>query len=45
MSDVRALKTYLGDGLYAAYDGYHVILTAADGACECGGLIEAAPDR
>lgn len=24
-------KQYLGDGLYASFDGYHVILTAEDG--------------
>ncbi len=25
------LKHYLGDGVYAAYDGYHVVLTTEDG--------------
>jgi hypothetical protein len=24
-------KTYLGDGLYADFDGYHVVLTAENG--------------
>ena len=24
-------KTYLGDGLYVAFDGYHVVLTAENG--------------
>lgn len=24
-------KHYLGDGLYAAFDGYHVVVTAEDG--------------
>jgi hypothetical protein len=24
-------KVYLGDGLYARYDGFHLILTAEDG--------------
>ena len=24
-------KTYLGDGLYASFDGFHVVLTAENG--------------
>lgn len=24
-------KRYLGDGVYASYDGYHIVLTAEDG--------------
>lgn len=24
-------KVYLGDGLYASYDGYHIILQSSDG--------------
>jgi hypothetical protein len=25
------MKTYLGDGVYADYDGHHIILTTEDG--------------
>lgn len=25
------MKTYLGDGLYASFDGYHIWLTAENG--------------
>jgi len=27
-------KTYLGDGVYADYDGYHIILTVGTGITE-----------
>jgi hypothetical protein len=27
----KILKTYLGDGVYADYDGYYIILTTEDG--------------
>lgn len=26
-----SMKQYLGDGLYADYDGYHIVLTAENG--------------
>jgi hypothetical protein len=25
------MKTYLGDGVYASYDGFHIILTTENG--------------
>jgi hypothetical protein len=25
------MKTYLGDGVYACYDGFHIVLTTEDG--------------
>ena len=28
------IKTYLGDGAYAAFDGYSVILTTSDGVSD-----------
>jgi len=28
---MKNLKAYLGDGAYAAWDGYNVIITAEDG--------------
>ena len=27
----KMVKEYLGDGLYADYDGYHIVLTAENG--------------
>lgn len=27
------MKAYLGDGLYADYDGYQIVLTAENGLC------------
>jgi len=31
MSIEHRAKEYLGDGLYAAFDGYHIVLSAEDG--------------
>ncbi len=31
IKDVTIEKTYLGDGAYAQYDGYHIILTTENG--------------
>ena len=28
---VKMKKVYLGDGVYAEYDGYHIVLTTEDG--------------
>lgn len=31
LTDNDRTASYLGDGLYAKYDGYHVVLFASDG--------------
>lgn len=32
LDDLKNFDTYLGDGLYAKYDGYHIILAAPRGS-------------
>ncbi len=34
MTEPRNKKTYLGDGAFVRFDGYHVLLTTEDGISE-----------